>query len=223
MAGTLYIVGTPIGNLEDITFRALRVLMEADVILCEDTRVTKKLLDHFNIRKPLLSYHQHSGLRRVEEVVGRLRRGENAALVSDAGTPGIQDPAGKLVIEVLAQLKEGARIVPIPGVSALTTLASVSGTQTDRFLFLGFLPAKKGREKLFKEMQVTKYPVFFYESTHRIAKTLSGIAELMPSRQVVVGRELTKAFESIYRGTAAEILAQLERGSTRGEFVVIVS
>jgi len=219
---TLYIVATPIGNLEDITFRALRVLMEADLILCEDTRVTKKLLAHFNIKKPLLSYHQHSRLSRINEIVNYLKEGKNVALVSDAGTPGIQDPAGKLIVEVEAQLKGAVKIVPVPGPSALITLASVAGLNMDKFIFLGFLPTKKGREKIFKEIKLMKQPVIFFESPHRILKTLRSLAEVVPNKYLVVGRELTKVFETIYRGRAEDILAQLKDSQVRGEFLVIV-
>jgi 16S rRNA (cytidine1402-2'-O)-methyltransferase len=222
MSGTLYIVATPIGNLEDITFRALRILMEVDLILCEDTRVTKKLLNHFNIKKSTISYHQHSRLARTNEILDYLKQGKQLALVSDAGTPGIQDPVGKLIVEVQAQLGDEVRIVPVPGVSAPMTLASISGFNMDRFLFLGFLPTKKGREKIFKKIKTSKLPVVFFESPHRILKTLKSLSEVIPERYVVVGRELTKNFETIYRGRANDILEQLKEAQVRGEFVVIV-
>ena len=217
--GTLYIVATPIGNLEDITLRALRVLKEADVILCEDTRVTTKLLSHFGIGKPLISYHQHSRLQKTEQILQLLREGKNLALVSDAGTPGISDPGNELVAEVAQKLPE-ASIVPMPGASALTALASIAGFSMDRFLFLGFPPAKKGRKTFFEKVAASEYPAVLYESPYRIIKTLAGF---QADARVVVGRELTKKFETIYRGSVAEVLGQLKKETPRGEFVVIVS
>jgi len=227
----LYIVATPIGNLKDITLRALDTLTQVDLILCEDTRQTQKLLNHYNIKTPTLSYHQHSKLTKTEQIIKLLKDGKNLALVTDAGTPGISDPGGRLIKEIVGancrpsdDLPQGdnSPIVPIPGPSALTCAASISGLPTDSFLFLGFLPTKKGRETLFKEIAVSKRTVAFYESTHRIEKTLESLKEHIPNRQIVVCRELTKIYESIYRGTPSEVLEKLKKDSTKGEFVIII-
>lgn len=214
--GTLYIVATPIGNLEDITLRALRILKEVDLITCEDTRHTGILLSHFQIKKPLISYHQHSKIQKIETLVTELKSGKDIALVTDAGTPGISDPAGTLIAEAL---KCKINIVPVPGPSALVALLSVVGQNTDRFLFLGFLPKKKGRQTLFKEISESKIPIIFFESPHRIQKTLQELEQLIGSRQVVVGRELTKQFEEVYRGEIKEILPKIR---AQGEFVVFI-
>ena len=216
--GILYIVGTPIGNLEDITKRALRILSEVDLILCEDTRNTKVLLDHYQIKTPTLSYHQHSRLKKTEDIANFLREGKNIALVSDAGTPGISDPGNQLAESAISGSGDNIKITPIPGPSALTAIASISGFPTDRFLFLGFPPVKKKRNKFFEEVINSKYPVIFYESPYRILKTLKELSSL----EVLVCRELTKKFETIYRGTAAEIIRSLEKEGIRGEFAVIV-
>ncbi|MDO8559176.1 MAG: 16S rRNA (cytidine(1402)-2'-O)-methyltransferase [bacterium] len=225
--GTLYIVATPIGNLEDITKRALRILSEVDLILCEDTRNTKVLLDHYQIKVPTLSYHQHSELKKTEEIISFLREGKNIALVSDAGTPGISDPGNQLVELLISGLGDNIKITPIPGPSALTAIASISGFPTDRFLFLGFPPVKKRRSRFFEEVINSKYPVIFYESPYRILKTLNEFNSLYTRYKIqdtiiVVCRELTKKFEKIYRGTAAEIIKSLEKEKIRGEFAVIV-
>ena len=217
--GKLYIVATPIGNLEDITLRALRVLKEVDLILCEDTRVTRKLLDHYKISTPTLSYHQHSGKVKLDKVLDQLDQDKQIALVTDAGTPGVSDPGGKLVAEALLA---GNEVEPIPGPSALATAISISGLPMDKFLFLGFLPHKKGRQTLIKKIIASKYPIILYESVHRIKKLLK---ELMINNQklnLVVCRELTKKFETIYRGTAEKVLDQLSDQQTKGEFVVII-
>lgn len=226
----LYIVSTPIGNLEDITFRGLRILKEVDLILCEDTRVTKKLLEYYQIKTPTLSYHQHSKLQKIDYILELLKKGKNLALVSDAGTPGISDPGSKLVKEVIRSLSGQVNIVPIPGASALTAMAAVSDFPMDRFLFLGFPPAKKKRKKFFEEIANSKYPVIFYESPYRILKTLKELSEmfqvLSSKVQVVVGRELTKKFETVYRGKIEEVIKKIENppagGKIKGEFVVIV-
>ena len=220
----LYIVATPIGNLEDITLRALRLLKEVDFIVCEDTRQTLKLLNHFAIKKPLISYHQHSRLQKIDYIVGLLRDGRNLALVSDAGTPAISDPGGVLVEKVVEELGDSIQVIPIPGSSALTALASVAGLPVDKFIFLGFLPHKKGRRALFDSIKESDKTVIFYESPHRILKTLTALAEILDKdRQIVVGRELTKKFETIYRGSAAGVLGQLKNDEVKGEFVVVVS
>ncbi|MDO8663487.1 MAG: 16S rRNA (cytidine(1402)-2'-O)-methyltransferase [Candidatus Wildermuthbacteria bacterium] len=214
----LYIVATPIGNLEDITKRALRILTEVDLILCEDTMQTQKLLSHYGIKTSALSYHQHSKLNKVEYILELLSQGKNLALVSDAGTPGISDPGGQLVSRVHGS---GFKVIPIPGPSAVTTAAGISGFPMERFLFLGFPPMKKKRNKFFEEILSSSYPVIFYESPYRIIKTLKELSSL--SREVVVCRELTKKFETIYRGKIEEVIEKIERDGVRGEFAVIVN
>jgi len=219
-----YVVSTPIGNLEDITLRALRILKEVDFIICEDTRHTLKLLNHFDIKKSLISYHQHSKMKKIGHIIDLLKQGKNLALVSDAGTPAVSDPGGVLVKEVVSQLGSAVQVIPIPGVSALTALASVAGLPVDKFIFLGFLPHKKGRQKLFDFINESDKTVLFYESPHRVIKTLEALSEsLNENRQVVVGRELTKKFETIYRGTAKGVLEKLQNDEVRGEFAVIIS
>jgi len=208
---TIYFISTPIGNLGDITLRALNVLKEVDFILAEDTRVTLKLLNHYNIKKPVISYFSHSRLGKVEYILDLL------------GTPGINDPGGKLIKEILNKFGNKIRIIPIPGPNAAITALSISGFNVDRFLFLGYPPYKKGRKKFFQEIAASKYPVVFYESPHRILKTLKELSELdiLKERQVVVARELTKVFETIYRGTIEEILPQIAE-NPKGEFVVVL-
>jgi 16S rRNA (cytidine1402-2'-O)-methyltransferase len=226
-----YVVATPIGNLSDISLRALEVFKSIHTIICEDTRVTGKLLAHYNIKKPLLSYHQQSSKSASYKIVELLKAGNDLAYVSDAGTPGIQDPGGKLISEILSHFNDvpddGTKvpkkifIIPIPGPSAVIALLSVSGLPTDSFLFLGFLP-KKGKQKIFKEITESQRTVVFYESGHRILKTLEELTGIIPEREIVVGRELTKKFETIYRGSVKDVLKQLEQSSTKGEFVVVI-
>lgn len=221
--GTLSVIATPIGNLEDITLRALRVLKEADVILCEDTRQTLKLLNHFSISKRVLSYHQHSNEERTQEILDMLRAGQSIALVSDSGTPGISDPGGKLVRRAREELGDEVVISPIPGPSALTAAASVAGVPTDEFLFLGFLPHKKGRQTLFKEIADCERTAIFYESPHRIRKAMESLTEVCsPERTVIVCRELTKKFETITSGPLEEVVQKILSEEPRGEYVVIV-
>lgn len=211
----LYIVATPIGNLGDVTQRALQVLEEVDVILCEDTRVTIKLLNHFDIKKKSISLHQHSS---EEKMVALLEQYENIAYVSDAGTPGISDPGNKLV----AKARElGVDVSPIPGPSALISALSVSGFPTDKFLFLGFMP-RKGKNKVFQQIKESEYTIAFYESPHRIMKTLTELIPFLTDKKVCACRELTKKFESIYVGSIEEVVEQVEP-KQKGEFVVIVS
>jgi 16S rRNA (cytidine1402-2'-O)-methyltransferase len=219
--GRLSIVATPIGNLDDLTIRAQAAFQQADFILCEDTRVTRVLLDRFGIAKPLIPYHQHSRLKRIEDIIEWIQSGKNAVLVSDAGTPGVADPGNILVARAV---EAGISVEPIPGPSALTALLSVAGVPTDRFTFLGFLPHKKGRETLLKEIGMSKYPVLFFESTHRIIKALDQLNDNCPERLLVVGRELTKIYEEVLRGTAAEVKTQLSTDPKRqkGEFIVLV-
>src|SRR4030042_5199285 len=213
--GILYIVATPIGNLEDITQRALRVLSEVDLILCEDTRVTKVLLDRYQIKTVLLSYHQHSKLGKIDYILGLLRQGKNLALVSDAGTPGISDPGNKLAEAVTDEFGGEAKIVPVPGASAVLAGACISGFPTDRFLFLGFPPMKKKRKQFFEKATTSENTVIFYESPYRILKTLNDLKLAADARKaspkVVVCRELTKKFETIYRGTIEEAIKQIEK------------
>lgn len=218
---SLYVVATPIGNLKDITLRALETLKGVDLVLAEDTRVTKKLLANHNINVPLESFHQHSNLKKIDRIIKRLEVGQNIALVSDAGTPGINDPGGLLIARVGSD--PTLAIVPVPGPNAAITALSISGINTDKFLFLGYPPHKKGRQKFFQEIANSNYPVVFYESTHRIIKAVKELAGVdgLKARQLVIARELTKKFETVYRGTALEILPRIEN-EPRGEFVVIV-
>jgi 16S rRNA (cytidine1402-2'-O)-methyltransferase len=221
---TLFIVGTPIGNLEDISLRALKVLKEVDFIICEDTRWTLKLLNHFEIKKPLVSYHQHSRLQKIDFIIEELKS-KDAALVSDAGTPGISDPGGLLIREIVSKLGNSIKIVAIPGPSALAAGCSISGLPCDKFRFLGFLPHKKGRVTLFKEIADSKETIVFYESPHRILKTLESLEKVLDKqRKIVVCRELTKIYEEIVRGIANEVLNYFKNNpdKVRGEFVVLV-
>lgn len=216
-----FVVATPIGNLKDISPRAIEVLQGVDFILCEDTRVTLKLLSHYGIQKPLISFHQHSKLSKTDYILGLLEKGKNMALVSDAGTPGISDPGNQL-IEQIYEKNPSTDIIVIPGPSAVAAAASVSGFPTDKFLFLGFPPMKNKRKKFFEEAVSSKYTTIFYESPHRILKTLKELAEISPDLKIVVCRELTKKFETIYRGNVLEILTKIPKDQVRGEFVVVV-
>lgn len=225
----LRIVATPIGNLEDLTHRAERVLKESDYVLCEDTRVTKRLLDHYGIKTPTISYHQHSGDLKTDKIIALLKEGKNLALVTDAGTPGISDPGSKLVSAVREEFGSTVKIESVPGVSALATAISIAGVGFDRFLFLGFLPHKKGRQTMLKEIFKSEYPAVAYESKHRIIKLLEEIikmsGELRIPVEVKVARELTKLFESFYVGLPEKVLAQLQSdpNSLKGEFVVLIN
>ncbi|USN53216.1 MAG: 16S rRNA (cytidine(1402)-2'-O)-methyltransferase [Candidatus Nomurabacteria bacterium] len=219
--GTLFIAATPIGNLEDLSQRALRVLNEVDFVICEDTRVTQKLLQRYDVKKRLVSFHQHSRLARLDKMIEELQSGTSAALVTDAGTPGVSDPGNQVVAAAVAA---GIPIVPIPGPSAVTALLSVAGFSVDRYTFLGFLPHKKGRETLLNEIASSVYPVLLFESPHRIVKTLEALAERLPEAKCVVGRELTKQFEEIIRGSLAEVSTVIaKRPSQKGEFVLLVA
>ena len=218
----LYIVATPIGNLEGTSKRALRILSEVDLILSEDTRVTKKLLNHYQIKTPTLSYHQHSQLRKVEEILELLKKGKEIALVSDAGTPGISDPGNKLIERVVESLSGQVKIIPVPGASAVTAAASISGFPMDKFLFLGFPPVKKKRKKFFEEVNKSEYPVIIYESPYRIIKTLEELSSFVRLRDIVVCRELTKKFETVYRGKIKEVIKKIEKGKVKGEFVIVI-
>lgn len=222
--GTFYVVATPIGNLADLTERAKQVLTSVDVIACEDTRHTAKLLQHLGLRKPLLSVHEHNERERVEQIARHLEQGQSMALVSDAGTPLISDPGYPLVQALRAR---GLNVSPIPGVSAIITALSAAGLPTDRFTFEGFLPHKSGakREKLLAQEQEARTLVY-YESKHRILDTLEVMADVFGAeRQACVARELTKTFETFYHGTLPDILSQLQADADqqKGEFVVMIA
>lgn len=219
MIGNLYIVATPIGNLEDITLRALRVLKESDLIIAEDTRVSGNLLRHFDIQRPVMSYHQHSGEGKKLEILNLILDGKNIALVTDAGTPGISDPGNEL-IDYLLSFQPQLKIIPIPGASALTTALSVSGFAANEFVFIGFMPKKK-RIKLIKWLKEGKMTFVFYESPHRIVKTLNQVKDEFGDAEVLIARELTKIHESLYRGKISDVIRNLS-GKIKGEIVVVV-
>lgn len=218
--GTLYLVATPIGNLEDITLRALRVLKECHVVAAEDTRHTGRLLQHFGLSKPLLSYFAFNEARRSEEILERLRGGQTVALVTDAGSPGISDPGARVVAAALAA---GFRVEPIPGACALVAALTASGLPTAEFHFVGFLPHKSGqRQRQLEALKTVPGTLVFYESPHRILKLLEELVRLYPARRTVLARELTKKFEEIRGGPPAELLEHLRQRAVKGEFVVLV-
>ncbi|MEF8847173.1 MAG: 16S rRNA (cytidine(1402)-2'-O)-methyltransferase [Candidatus Paceibacterota bacterium] len=215
----LYVVGTPIGNLDDISERVLETLEEVDFILSEDTRTTQKLLNHFDINTKLESFHQHSSQDRIDYLLNLLEEGEDLALVTESGTPTISDPGGRLVDQAY---EAGFDITPIPGPSALVTAASVSGFPMNDFLFLGF-PPKKKRSKFFEKVAGSEYPVIIYESPHRIIKTLNDIRNVVKNNtRIFVGRELTKKFESLYRGKVSEVIQEVKSDPQKGEYTIIV-
>jgi len=253
----LYIVATPIGNLEDISLRAIRILGEVDFVLCEDTRVAKKLLAHYNISTPAISYHQHSDIKKLDYILDLLSQGKDIALVSDAGTPGISDPGGKLVQAVIARFGSEVNIESIPGPSAVTAALSISGIQTDKFIFMGFPPHKKGRQTFIHKILASEWPVVVYESKYRILRFLEELRfavsehnkkieseldkENYESRiknkadknkklkninlsSVVVCRELSKMYETVYRGDIKTIIEKIKSHSNeqKGEFVVVI-
>jgi len=220
-----YIVATPIGNMGDITLRAIETLKSVDLILCEDTRETKKILDKYNISKPTMSYHAQSKLAKVDKIFELLEEGKNLALVSDAGTPGISDPGALLVSKIKEHLSDSVDVIPIPGATALITALSGSGLPTHEFTFLGFLPHKKGRETLFKEITQSKRTVVFYESPHRILKTLESLIKFCPDKKVCIARELTKIYEEFKTGSPKDVLEYYNANpdKQRGEFTVIVA
>ena len=220
MAGVLHIVATPIGNLEDITLRALRILKEADLIAAEDTRHTRILLSQYDIRTPLISYHEHNEKMQAPKLVERLLRGENIALVSDAGTPAIADPGYRLIVEAI---RAGVQVNPIPGPSALATVLSASGLPTDRFIFEGFLPAKKlERETKLQALLNETRTLVFYEAPHRLKESLGDMRRLLGDRETVVAREVSKVHEEFLRGTIDEVLARLADRDVKGELTVVV-
>lgn len=220
MFGILYIVATPIGNLEDITLRALRILKEVDLIAAEDTRHTKTLLNHYGIHTPLTSYHDHNEKTKAHALVARLEQGENVALVSDAGTPTLSDPGYRLVRE---SVEAGVNVVPVPGASALTAVLSASGLPTDRFVFEGFLSAKKRerRERL-QGLREESRTLVFYEAPHRLKGSLQDLLEVLGDREVVLGREVTKIYEEFIRGRLSEVTALAGSREWRGEITLVV-
>lgn len=220
-AGTLYVVATPIGNLEDMTFRAVRILSEVDLVAAEDTRHSRKLFNHFDIQKPLVSYHDHNEQQRQEELLARLQAGEKIALISDAGTPCIADPGYRLIASCHAV---GIKVVPVPGPSALITALSAAGVSTERFAFEGYLPQKaKARADLLKQLNGEQRTLVFYEAPHRLLATLSDLVEILGAeRPLVVARELTKMFEEFFRGTAAEAVTRFTQEPAKGELVLVI-
>ena len=220
MAGVLYIVPTPIGNLEDITLRALRVLKEVDLIAAEDTRHTQHLLTHFGIHTALTSYHEHNEREKAQVLVERIKNGANVALVCDAGTPAIADPGYRLVT---AAIHSGIQIVPLPGAAALATVLSASGLPTDHFLFEGFLPAKKSeRRAKLQGLREVAATLVFYEAPHRLNETLSDIEQILGAREIVVAREVSKVHEEFLRGKVSEVIGQLADREVKGEITVVV-
>jgi 16S rRNA (cytidine1402-2'-O)-methyltransferase len=221
MSGILYIVATPIGNLEDITLRALRVLKEVDVVAAEDTRHTQILLSHYGIQTPLTSYHEHNERAKAEDLVKRLLEGEDIALVSDAGTPTISDPGFRLIVRAV---HAGIRIIPLPGASALTAVLSASGLPTDRIVFEGFLPAKKKqRQEKLQTLRDEARTLVFYEAPHRLAEALNDVHELLGDREAVLAREVSKVHEEFLRGRVSELIRVLRRREIRGEATLIIS
>ena len=217
--GTLFIVSTPIGNLEDITYRAVKVLSSVDLIAAEDTRKTKILLNHYNISKPLVSYFSYNEVRRVPELVAKLKNGLSIAVVSDAGTPGISDPAFRII---RAALDEHLPVVSIPGATAFLTALVTSGLSTHRFVYEGFLPVKKGRTTMLNSLRTEERTIVLYESPHRLMRTLRDLLETLGDREIAVARELTKKFEEIIRGRISFAIQHFERNQIRGEFVLVV-
>ena len=220
MSGNLYIVSTPIGNLEDITLRALRTLKEVDVIAAEDTRHSRKLLNHYGITKPMISYWSEKEKVRSEEIIEKLRSGLSVSIISDAGTPGISDPGAVLIKRAV---EEGIDVIPIPGPSAAITALSVSGLSTEEFTFVGFLPPKAAqRQKRLNELALEPRTLIFYEAPHRIFETLKDMEEIFGQRQAALAKEITKMHEEILRGTISEIVDMLETRTIAGEYVIIV-
>jgi 16S rRNA (cytidine1402-2'-O)-methyltransferase len=218
--GCLYLVATPIGNLEDITMRAIRILKEADLIACEDTRQTQKLLNHYGIRKEMVSYHEHNELTRSPELVIELEQGAQIALVSDAGTPGISDPGHRLVTLCL---RHHIAVVPIPGPSALVAALAASGLPTEEFLFVGFLPPRAGaRRKALDALKTESRTLIFYEAPHRVVETLADASEILGARPAVIAREVTKIHEEFLRGPLAELLESARKHAPRGEITLLI-
>lgn len=218
--GNLYIVSTPIGNLEDITLRALRVLKEVGIIAAEDTRHTRKLLSRYDIHVPLTSYHDFNKYEKAELLISKLKEGIDVALVSDSGTPGISDPGYYFIKRAI---EEGIKVIPVPGATALIAALSVSGLPTDRFSFIGFLPKKRtSREKTLRILSEVEHTLILYESPHRVLKTLNEIKEIFGERRISVARELTKIHEEVIRGIISEVIDKLERQPPKGEIVLMI-
>lgn len=217
--GTLFIVATPIGNLKDITYRAVEILQNVQLIAAEDTRHSKKLLNHYQIKTPTISYFEHNRFTRIPKIIETLKNGTDVAVITDAGTPGISDPAYKLVRAAIA---ENVIVESIPGSSALLAALVSSGLPTDRFLFEGFIPSKKGRKKRLKAVQHEDATLVFFEGPHRLARTLKDIYEVFGDRPAVLARELTKIHEEIIRGTVSELLTYFSKNSPKGECVLMI-
>jgi 16S rRNA (cytidine1402-2'-O)-methyltransferase len=220
MPGTLYIVSTPIGNLNDITFRAVEVLKQVDLIACEDTRRTKILLEKFGLAKNLISYYNYNERQRAEEIIRELKSGKNVALVSDSGTPGISDPGFVLIKRAI---EENITVIPIPGPTAFVCALVGSGLPMDEFVFVGFLPHKKGRKTKLKKLSDEERTIILYESPHRLIKTLNEILEIFGDREIAVAKELTKIHEEFFRGKISEVLKKLTPDKIKGEFVIVIS
>jgi 16S rRNA (cytidine1402-2'-O)-methyltransferase len=220
MSGTLYLIATPIGNLEDITLRALRILREVDLIACEDTRHTRKMLSHFNISKPTVSYHEHNERERTNELIAKLEEGTSIALVSDAGTPLLSDPGFQLTSQAIAQ---GISVIPVPGASALVTAIAASGLPVNEFSFAGFLPPKKAARRA-RLIELANYQgtLIFYEAPHRIKETLSDTLEILGNRQTVIAREMTKLHEEFLRGRLSEVITATQHRTLKGEIVLLI-
>jgi len=219
-AGKLYVVGTPIGNLEDMTSRAIRTLNEVDLIACEDTRRTQKLLNHYSIRTRTISYHEHNELMRAPELIIQMEEGSNIALVSDAGMPVISDPGYRLV---KLAIRHELRVIPIPGPSAFVAVLAVAGLPMDKFTFRGFLPAKKtSRQKALRELKTSSETLVFYEAPHRALEMLTDLRRILADRPVVVAREVTKVYEEFLRGTASEVIERLKKRPPKREITLVV-
>ena len=219
--GILFIVSTPIGNLDDITLRALKILKDVDLIAAEDTRRTRRLLSRFDIRTPMISYFEHNELKRLDGLLSRLKGGKDIALVSDAGTPGISDPGYRLILKAI---ERGIQVIPIPGPSAVIAALSVAGLPTDSFTFVGFLPKKGGkRRKLLDKLGDSDWTWILYESPHRLMETLGDLLAACGDRKVVITRELTKAFEEVIRGSLSEIIDILQGRRIRGEITIVLA
>jgi 16S rRNA (cytidine1402-2'-O)-methyltransferase len=217
--GTVFIVSTPIGNLGDITLRAIETLKSVPLIAAEDTRKTKKLLNHYNLNTPLISYFEHNHFSRIDKIIGHLKDGKNIAVVTDAGTPGVSDPAYKLIRDAI---QVGAKVESIPGASSALAALVSSGLPTDRFLFEGFLPPKKGRKKRLSALKYETATIIFFENPKRLKRTLSDILENIGDRPAVICRELTKLHEEIIRGTVSELSAYFSKKEVRGECVLLI-
>ncbi len=218
--GKLYVVATPIGNLSDITFRGIDTLQNVDIIACEDTRVSRKLFEHYDIDTEVITYHQHTKDHKMQSIIDEIKNGKNVAIVTDAGTPGISDPGNKLVASAV---KENISVVPIPGPTAISSIVSVAGIDMQKFLFLAYPPHKKGRQTFFTRVSESDVPVIYYDSVHRVLKNLTLLQEIAPDTNIVLGRELTKMHEEVVRGSVDDVIRYFEENTdkVKGEFVVI--